>query len=202
MFSYIRGTLVDKDKETVVIDNNGIGWLISVPAIVLHRLSSLGDEVKLHTYLAVREDAMQLYGFLQADELALFKLLISVSGVGPKAALAVLSTLSAAEFYLAIMHENVKALTRVPGVGPKSARRLILELKDKASAITVPTSSVMSAGTSDVSRTDAYSDALAALLSLGYNGTEAQSALQAVPEREQMQTQELLRKALARLGTL
>src|SRR5690554_5545243 len=116
MFDYIRGTLADKNSNYIVLDNGGIGWQIYVPATVFGQLPARGDEIKLFTYLAVREDALQLFGFLTSEDLMLFKLLISVSGVGPKAALAVLSTLSAAEFFLAITHENIKTLTKVPGI--------------------------------------------------------------------------------------
>lgn len=197
MFNYIRGTLVQKGKDYVVVDNHGIGYYLAVPVSVPAKLQGNGEEIKLYTYMAVREDDISLYGFLQAEDLGLFKMLISVSGIGPKAALGVLSTLSSAEFYLAVMHENVKSLTRVPGVGEKSAKRLIVELKEKVAAL----------GASDVVMAPVlttsgsfYQDALEALLSLGYNGTEAQSALQTVSGYEQLRTEELLRKALARLG--
>lgn len=202
MFNYLRGTLIEKDKESIVIENNGIGWQITVPLTVQSQLGPVGQEVQLYTYLAVREDALQLYGFLQKEDLTLFMLLISVSGVGPKAALAVLSTLSAAEFYVAVMHENVKTLTRVPGIGPKSARRLIVELKEKATDLAMSTGEALqpTAGQAFTSA-DAYSEALAALLSLGYQGTEAQNALSAIPKRQELAAEELLRKALAHLGT-
>lgn len=199
MFNYIRGTLVHKGKDSVVVDNHGIGWLISVPSTVISGLPAAVEEVKLFTYLAVREDDVQLYGFLSAEDLALFKLLISVSGIGPKAALGVLSTLSAAEFYLAVMHENVKTLTRVSGVGDKSAKRLIIELKEKVSALGAP--ETIRTVPWHAAPDDAYSGALEALLALGYNGNEAQMALEAVENREQLSTEGLLRKALVRLGT-
>lgn len=198
MYNYIRGTLVHKGKDTVVLDNHGIGWNISVPATVLSSLHSLNEEVKLFTYLSVREDNLQLYGFLSADDLVLFKLLISVSGIGPKAALGILSSLSAAEFHLALMHENVKALTRVPGVGPKSAKRLIVELKEKVSALGTP--EVITAASQHKGATSAYYDASEALVALGYTGSEAQSALQAIDNAENLTTEVLLQKALARLG--
>jgi Holliday junction DNA helicase RuvA len=199
MYNYISGTLAHSGKDLVVVDNHGIGWQIFVPTTVLAKLGSPGVDVKLYTYLAVREDDLQLYGFLSAEDLALFKLLISVSGVGPKAALGVLSTLSTAEFHLAVMHENVKALTRVPGIGPKSAKRVIVDLKEKVTAlgtqINVPVSSAAH------KTPDTFLDALDALLTLGYSGTEAQSVLQSVEGRETMTTEELLRKALTFLGT-
>ncbi|MDW7650814.1 MAG: Holliday junction branch migration protein RuvA [Bacillota bacterium] len=197
MFSYIRGTLAHKDKDFVVVDNQGIGFFLHVPSSVPATLHTIGQEVTLYTYMAVREDDIALYGFLQAEDLAMFKLLISVSGIGPKAALGILSTLSPAEFYLAMMHENVKALTRVSGVGPKSAKRLIIELKDKVAALGSPGTGVEPAV---FTGGDAYSEAMEALMALGYNGTEAQSALNTVQGAEGMDTEELLRKALARLG--
>jgi holliday junction DNA helicase RuvA len=197
MFNYIRGTVAHAGRDYVVLDNNGIGWLLHVPSTVLSTVRPAA-EATLYTYMAVREDDVQLYGFLSADELSLFKMLISVSGVGPKAALGVLSTLSAAEFHLAVMHENVKALTRVPGVGPKSAKRLIVELKEKVASLgtAVPAFSGLSPGPAEP-----FADALEALLALGYNGTEAQAALLTVESRETMDTTELLRKALAALGS-
>lgn len=199
MFNYISGKLAGKGKDFVVVDNQGIGWLIHVPATVLSRLQRTGEDIKLFTYMAVREDDVQLYGFPEADELVLFKLLISVSGVGPKAALGVLSTLTAAEFHLAIMHENVKALTRVPGIGPKSAKRLIVELKDKVSSLGTPV--ITPAASASPAVGNAFLDALEALAALGYSGSEAQAALQSVEGRDTMTTEELLRKALAKLGT-
>lgn len=198
MYNYIRGTLAHKGKDFIVLDNHGIGYQIAVPAPVLAKLQMTGEEVKVYTYLAVREDDLSLYGFLSADDLTLFKLLVSVSGIGPKAALGVLSTLTAAEFCLAVMHENVRALTRVPGVGPKSAKRLIVELKEKVVALggqQAVTLTGINQGTPD-----AYHDTLEALISLGYNGTEAQAALQAVEGRQALATEELLRKALAILA--
>ncbi|MBS4031361.1 MAG: Holliday junction branch migration protein RuvA [Clostridiales bacterium] len=199
MFNYIRGKLIQKTKNAVIIENHGIGYFLTVPATTLAQLINLGEEVKLFTYLAVREDDLSLYGFSSAEDLAIFELLLSVSGVGPKAALAVLSTLSTADFYLAVMHENVRTLTRVPGVGPKSAKRLIMELKDKVAAIggEIPVAHVAS----DLQNPDAYNDAMEALLALGYNGTEAQTALQAARKDGNNDTgQALLRRALAQLG--
>ncbi len=199
MFNYIRGILVQKTNNAVVIENQGIGYLLTVPATTGNRLLNVGGEVKLFTYLAVREDDLSLYGFFTAEELAMFELLLSVSGVGPKAALAVLSTLSTNDFYTAIMQENVRTLTRVPGVGPKSAKRLIMELKDKIAA-TGGEESIAGSSLS-VQNHDAYNDAMEALLALGYNGNEAQGALQAVLKDSDDDTgQALLHRALCQLG--
>ena len=184
----------------MVVENQGIGYFLTVPATILAQLINVGEEVKLFTYLAVREDDLSLYGFSSAEDLAVFELLLSVSGVGPKAALAVLSTLSTADFYLAVMHENVRTLTRVPGVGPKSAKRLIMELKEKVAAMDKESS--VAHVSSTVHNPDAYSDAMDGLLALGYNGTEAQAALQSALRNGNNDDtgQALLRRALAQLG--
>ncbi|NLN07830.1 MAG: Holliday junction branch migration protein RuvA [Firmicutes bacterium] len=198
MFSYLRGVLVGKGSDYVVVENAGIGWQVAVPAPVSSRLA-LQEEVKLFIYFAVREDTLQLYGFLTQDELSLFKLLLSVTGIGPKVALAILSTLEPAEFILAVMQENTKVLTRVPGVGPKSAKRLLVELKDKVAA--AAQTALSQPAVKIAGENNAYSEALEALLALGYSGPEAQAALQASGGGEELTSQDLLRKALAYLGS-
>ncbi|NLP36329.1 MAG: Holliday junction branch migration protein RuvA [Firmicutes bacterium] len=201
MFNYICGKLVDKSSDQVVIENGGIGWQIHVPATVFARLPACGEEIKLFTYLVVREDALQLYGFLSPEDLTLFKLLQTVSGIGPKVALSVLSTLSPAEFFLAITHENIKTLTRVPGIGNKSARRLIVELKDKVAEISTVHTELPAAASGQQAENQNYQDALAALIALGYNGNEAQAALQSIDGYQELNTQDLIKKALVRLGS-
>jgi holliday junction DNA helicase RuvA len=197
MFSYIRGVLTEKALDSAVVECNGIGYLLSVPASTLGRLQAVGQEVKLFTYLSVREDGISLYGFTSGEEKELFLLLLSVSGVGPKAALSVLSALTPAEFYLAVVREDIKSLTRVPGIGPKSAKRLFVELREKVETKDL-TKQAQATG-----HADALSDAMEALLTLGYNAGEAQSALQAVQSRadSELSGRELLRQALARLGS-
>jgi len=201
MFSYITGKLVALEKDAAVLDNGGIGWLLFVPATVQKNLGALGEEVKLYTYLAVREDALQLYGFSQPEELNLFKQLLTVTGIGPRVALSIISTLSAADFYLALMHENIKMLTRVPGVGQKTARRLIVELKEKVPALSLPAATMGTRAETNAA-SNIYNDAMEALLSLGFQGNEAQDALRAVGCDESMTTEELVRKVLAHISTL
>lgn len=201
MFNYIRGKLAEKSGEYVVIDNGGIGWQVQVPATVSAVLPACGEEVKLYTYLVVREDALQLFGFLTPEELNLFKLLLTVSGIGPKGALAVISTLSPAEFFLAIAHENVKALTKIPGIGTKSAKRMIVELKEKAAAMGAVKAEMPAFVVDRQAESQNYQDALAALIALGYNGSEAQAVLQAIEGSQELSTQELIKKALVRLGS-
>lgn len=200
MFNYLSGTLAQIGKDFVVLDNRGIGWQLSVPTTVLSQLQTVGKEIKLFTFLLVREDDLQLYGFLNAEELMLFKMLLSVSGVGPKAALGVLSTLSVMDFYLSVMNENIKVLTSVPGIGPKSAKRLVVELKEKAAALGT-SSSVAITGYSAGVLPEPFQDALQALLSLGYSGTEAQTTLQNIAGRENMTTEQLLKSALSQIGS-
>ncbi|MBS4022043.1 MAG: Holliday junction branch migration protein RuvA [Dethiobacter sp.] len=197
MFSYIRGVLTEKGPDSAIVECNGIGYLLSVPASTLGRLQAVGQEVKLFTYLSVREDGISLYGFISGEEKELFLLLLSVSGVGPKAALSVLSALTPEEFYLAVVREDIKSLTRVPGIGPKSAKRLFVELREKVGT------KDLTKQAQDTGHADALSDAMEALLTLGYNAGEAQSALQAVQSRadSELSGRELLRQALARLGS-
>jgi Holliday junction DNA helicase RuvA len=199
MFSYLCGSLVHKGKDYVVIDIQGIGYRLAVPSSALFRLPDHGT-VKLNTYLAVREDGVALYGFPAEEELELFEMLLSVTGIGPKAALAVLSVFTPDSLCLAVLQENVRALTTVPGIGPKSAKRLILELKDKVSSVAAGTTLHAAAGSVPG---DACSDALAALLSLGYSSAEAQAALRAVAGDGNSvgSVQELLKSALKQLVT-
>ena len=133
MYSYIKGTLVEASAEGIVVDNQGIGYGILVPGQVLEYLPSIGEEVKIYTYHYVREDMIALYGFLTREDVNIFKMLIGVSGIGPKGALAILSVMSTDDLRFAILGEDAKAIARAPGIGAKTAQRLIIELKDKIS---------------------------------------------------------------------
>jgi Holliday junction DNA helicase RuvA len=195
MFDYIRGKLVRVEKDAVVLENNGIGYRLAVPGASLHRLGEAGTDTRLYTYLAVKEDDISLYGFTDVSERECFLLLLSVSGVGPRGALSVLSALGAEEFYLAVLREDEKILTRAPGIGSKSAKRLIVELKDKVTRLGRPAGYDLPPG-------DGFAEALEALLSLGYSAAEARGAL--LPAQNSAEKQaaggELLRLALSRLG--
>ena len=133
MYAYIKGILTDMSEDTVVVEAGGIGYNIHTTGQTFDYLPSVGEEVKLYTYLNVREDAMVLYGFLTKDDLRVFKLLLGVSGIGPKGALAILSVMTTDDLRFAVLGEDAKAIARAPGVGAKTAQRLILELKDKFS---------------------------------------------------------------------
>ena len=131
MYAYISGKLEGVAEDAVIIDNHGIGYQILVPSSTLDRLPSVGGEVKVYTYLQVREDAMVLFGFLTKEELELFKRLITVTGIGPKGALAILGTLSVDDLRFAILSGDAKAIAAAPGIGVKTAQRVILDLKDR-----------------------------------------------------------------------
>ena len=131
MLAYIKGILEIKASDYVVIDVGGLGYKVFMSAIGMEKLGKIGDTVKVHTYYRVREDDISIFGFNTNEELRMFELLLSVSGVGAKTALAMLAVCSPSEFVLAIVSEDIKVLTSIPGIGPKSTKRIILELKDK-----------------------------------------------------------------------
>ena len=133
MYSYIRGELAEINSDHIVLDVNGIGYQIYIPTNTLNYLPSIGEMVKIHTYLYIREDAMMLYGFLTRDDLDMFKMLITVSGIGPKGGLGILSTLSTDDLRFAVLSDDAKAIAKAPGIGAKTAQRVIIDLKDKMS---------------------------------------------------------------------
>ena len=130
MIAFVRGTAVDMTENSVIVETGGIGYEIYMTGTDLSQIH-MGEEVKIHTYFNVREDAMQLYGFRSKDDLQMFKLLLGVNGVGPKAAVGVLAGITADELRFAILSDDVKTLSKAPGIGKKTAQKLILELKDE-----------------------------------------------------------------------
>ena len=137
MYAYIKGELAETNPDHIVIETGGIGYQVFISGQTFEYLPAVGEEIKVYTYLYLREDAMILYGFLTKDDLELFKLLISVSGIGPKGGLAILSALSADDLRFAVLSGDSKAISKAPGVGAKTAQRVILELKDKAKMLYV-----------------------------------------------------------------
>ena len=133
MYSYLKGELVEIFTDIIVVEVNNIGYNVRIPANMIEGFLGTGQEVKIYTYLNVKEDAMQLYGFLTRDDLNIFKLLIGVNGIGPKGALAILSVLTPDDLRFAVLGEDIKALSKAPGIGNKTAQRIIIELKDKLS---------------------------------------------------------------------
>ena len=171
MISYIRGVLDHKEPSRVIVDVNGIGYEIFVPLSTYEELPAVGSQVKLHTYHYVREDAVHLYGFLSLEEKEVFELVLSISGVGTKVALSILSFVSVDEFRRSIAGSDMKTLTKIPGIGKKSAERMVLELKDKIGKFRID-ERVMEALSAEPSN-----DAVAALLSLGTSQSTAEYAV-------------------------
>ncbi|MES3014098.1 MAG: Holliday junction branch migration protein RuvA [Pseudomonadota bacterium] len=172
MIGRITGTLAEKSPPQLLIDVNGVGYEVDVPMSSFYNLPGLGERVTLLTHFVVREDAQVLFGFLTHDERATFRLLVKISGVGPRTALSILSGLSVNELAQAVSLQESARLVKVPGIGKKTAERLLLELKGKlGDAITVPTSIA----------NNAQGDILQALLALGYSDREAAAALKALP---------------------
>lgn len=178
MYYSLRGTLLIKELGTVVVECGGVGYRVAVPAGSYARFPSVGDEAMVYTYLAVREDALELYGFPSEAELSTYKLLISVSGVGPKVGLAILSDLSADTAMTAIAAGDYKPLTGAAGVGPKLAQRIVLELKDKVGALEGMQTDGSAAGQGAASGGKA--EAADALAALGFPRSQALSALRSL----------------------
>ena len=191
MYYYIRGKYITKGENYAVVDNGGIGYKIFTSLSVLERLDP-SSETTLYTHLYVREDAMDLYGFPTTEELSMFLNLLSVSGVGPKAALSILSVATPEKFAIAVITNDVKTITKAAGVGPKLAQRVILELKDKLKTV----DAVSSADISDEDFTDERSEAASALIVLGYSQAEASKA---VSLSEGGSVEELVKNALKKL---
>lgn len=177
MIARLSGNVISKHATEIVLDVGGIGYRIFAPTTTLERMPEEGKSAVLHTHLHVREDAMQLYGFSTRDALAVFETMLAVSGVGPKLALAALSAMTPAELRESVTGGDAAMLTRIPGVGRKTAERMILELRDRFAALDgTGLSSAMSAGTTP-DGSQARADALAALVSLGFNKNAAEKTL-------------------------
>ena len=182
MISYIKGELTEVFEDTVVVETNGIGYNIRVPGSVLDRLPSVGSSVRIYTYLYVKEDAMNLFGFLNRDDLSVFKLLLNVSGIGPKGALAILSTIGPDDLRFAVLSEDVKTISSAPGIGAKTAKRLIIELKDKLKLAEVFETALANKekASSENDVLLARNEAVEALVALGYASAQAMKAVQQV----------------------
>ena len=172
MIGRIAGVLLEKNPPQILVDANGVGYEIEVPMSTFYNLPATGEKVALHTHLAVREDAHQLFGFATEAERAAFRQLLKISGIGARTALAVLSGLSVAELAQAVAAQESGRLTKIPGIGKKTAERLLLELRDRMKGIVAVAPAAAVSSTNDI---------LNALLALGYNEREAQAALKALP---------------------
>lgn len=199
MIAFVRGTAVDMTENSVIVEAGGIGYEIYMTGTDLSQIH-MGEEVKIHTYFNVREDAMQLYGFRSKDDLQMFKLLLGVNGVGPKAALGVLAGITADELRFAILSDDVKTLSKAPGIGKKTAQKLILELKDKMKledAFELKLAheqerAVVGAG----GVSDGRQEAVEALVALGYSSADALRAVRKVTDVPPDDVEGLLKAAL------
>ncbi len=202
MYSYISGTLEELAEDHIVVDNHGVGYEIYTPIRILDELPEPGSQVKIYTYLHVREDAMLLFGFSTRDEISMFKMLLGVSGIGPKAALAILSAYSANEIRFAVVSEDDRLISSVPGIGKKTAQRLIIELKDKVSledAVKV----------SDTSGPAVYEvnsvvkkETMEALVALGYSSSDAAKVLSGIEISDLDDVETVLRQALKNMAVI
>ena len=181
MISYLRGELAAVEEQKAVIDVGGVGYGVYMPQQALSLLPAVGSEVKIHTYLNVREDAMQLFGFLTRDDLEIFRLVIGVSGIGPKGGLSILSCLSPDELRFAIMSGDAKAISAAPGIGKKTAEKLIVELRDKVDIETTLDHAAHGAErdvpAGEVSDNGMQAEAVQALVALGYTSSESLRAV-------------------------
>lgn len=201
MISYVRGELVAMEKSKIIVDVNGVGYGIFMPEASMGMLPQLGNEVKIHTYLNVREDAMQLFGFLTRDDLEIFKLLIGVSGIGPKGGLSILSKLTADDLRFAVLSGDAKAISAAPGIGKKTAEKVIIELKDKLDLeemLQGPSEQGTMVSSVDTGANSVQSEAVQALVALGYGSTESLKAVKRV-NLENATVEEVLKQALKHL---
>ena len=200
MIAYVKGELAVIEETSVIVENQGMGFRVYTPIREDLLRIGVGGQIKLHTYMNVREDAMILFGFLQPEALSLFKQLINVNGVGPKYALAILTAMSVDQVILAIASEDKKALTKVAGIGPKTAGRIILDLKDKVSFTSGNESAAVpvSGETAETGTVGAAAEAVMALLALGYGQSEAAAAVKKVAQPE-MTVEEIIKHSLKQL---
>lgn len=198
MITYIKGELTEITSNSIVVEAYGIGYEIMIPASMYSRLNGISSEVKIYTYQHVKEDALDLYGFLSRDDLEIFKLLITVNGIGPKGALNVLSVMTPDDLRIAILSDDVKKIQKAPGIGGKTAQKVILELKDKVSSDDV-LSNLGNSGDVTVG-TDINNEAVEALVALGYSSGEALKAVNSIENSKDMDSEAILKAALKKLA--
>ena len=202
MIAYLKGKLLEKEANTVIVETGGVGYEATIPLSTFYELGEAGEEIELRIYTYVREDALQLFGFRTLRERSLFLKLITVSGIGPKLAITMLSGMSSEEIIVAVRTDNLARLTSIPGVGKKTAERLVIELRDKLNEISSASIEERAAASNAPASVDAvYDDALSALINLGYQRNAAEKALkQAIQDGTEMSVQKLLRKSLQLLA--
>lgn len=202
MISYVRGELAAVEKDKVIVDVGGVGYGVFMPEASMGMLPQMGEEIKLHTYLNVREDAMQLFGFLTRDDLEIFRLLIGVSGIGPKGGLSILSKLTADDLRFAVLSGDAKAISSAPGIGKKTAEKVIIELKDKLDLEDMLEPKDISSSAETVGgglAGEIQTEAVQALVALGYGSTESLRAVKKVDLEQAKTVEDVLKQALKNL---
>lgn len=204
MIAYLKGTVSAVTESRLILDVNDIGYQVFISSRDASEMPGRGEEVKIHTYLDVKEDSMNLYGFLSEDDLDIYKLLLTVNGIGPKAALGILSALTADNLRFAVLADDVKTISTAPGIGPKTAKKLILELKDKLSLEDAFEKKMENTAQAAASQemADARSEAVQALTALGYSGSDAMKAVRKAGATEDMDTETILKLALKQMAFL
>lgn len=197
MYAYIKGTLEEKSTDSIVVETAGIGYKIYVSEHAMAKLGEIGEKVKIYTHYHVREDNISLYGFMSNEELKMFELLLQVSGIGAKTAIAMLSNITPSKFALAIISNDLKTLTKIPGIGNKSAQRMVLELKDKLKTQTAIEDDEEETTPNDNS--ESINEAGQALQILGYNKSEISKVFDKF-DTQNLSTEELIKEALKRLA--
>lgn len=202
MLAYIKGILEIKTKGYIVVEAGGLGYKIFMPESTIANTGNIGDKVQIYTFMRVREDDVSLYGFLTNEELRMFELLLSVSGIGAKGALGILSNITPSQFALAVISNDVAILKKVPGIGPKTAQRAILELKDKLKKeqeISMAEGEETSNIEQVIKEDEKVSEAISALQVLGYSKREIIEALQTI-EVTSLSVEDIIKKGLANLA--
>lgn len=199
MIAYISGALVSAGENYIVIDNHGMGYRIFVSGKFLEHIPAYGTQIKIYTHMYIREDELTLYGFYSEEELSVFRILIGISGVGPKVAMAILTALTIQELQLAVISEDVKTISKANGVGAKGASRIILELKDKLKMEDMMDAAYEQSIVQDTQDVNAARDAILALVNLGYSNSEAALAVKKIGDTSQMDIEAILKAALKKL---
>ncbi len=204
MIAYVRGELAEITKDSAIVDAGGVGYQILMPARHLSQLPPVGEPVKIHTYMQVKEDDQQLFGFLAKEDLVIFRKVIGVSGIGPKGALALMSQLTASELHLAVVSGDAKTIAMTPGIGKKTAEKIVLELRDQfdsddmLAAVGIEISDGLS-GSQIAQEGSEASEAVQALVALGYSRSDALHAVRGVEGAQDLSAEDLIRQALSRL---
>ena len=196
MIGFVEGIIEYIDVDKIVVNNNGVGYNVFMPASQIDKLN-VDETVRVFTYLNVREDAMQLFGFLTRDDLEVFKLLITVNGIGPKGGLAVLSTITTDDLRVAVISEDAKAISKAPGIGAKTAQKVIIELKDKLNLEDVLEPKLDA--NFQVNDNNSMSEAVMALVALGYSQADAYRAVKSIDNIEELDVENVIKMALKKI---